>query len=135
MSLFPVDRYKKWGYGGPAGLFFDSANFAIIKEYLGLDNLGRMKVNFPKLQEVKDLLSWFEGQPDLTESEIEDSWRSFIGDRPNTNVKIKDHRLGIFKAHFRILGWFMNYFHEPPQSNDEISDETLEKLMKQINNW
>ena len=135
MSLFPVDRHKKWGYGGPVGLFFDAANFAIIKEYLGLDNLQRMKVNFPKLQEVKDLLPWFEGQPDLSESEIENSWQEFISDKPNSDVNIKEHRMAIFKAHFRGLGWFMNYFHEPQKNEDRISDEMLEKVLKRMNNW
>lgn len=135
MSLFHVDRHKKWGYGGPVGLFFDSANFAIIKEYLGLDNLQRMKVDFANLQEVKDLLSWFEGQPNLSESEIENSWQEFIGDQPHSDVKIMEDRLSIFKVHVRILGWFMNYFHEPSTSNDNISDEMLEKVMKLIKNW
>src|SRR6266540_3215805 len=134
MSLFPVNRYEKWGYGGPVGLFFDLANFAIVKEYLGMDNLQKMKANFHNLQEVKDLLPWFEGQFNLSESEIEKSWQEFIGDSPNSEVKIKEHRIGIFKAYFRALGWSMNYFHEPQSNDDEISDEMLEKVMKRVNN-
>jgi hypothetical protein len=135
MSLFPVDRYRKWGYGGPVGVVFDLANFAIIKEYLGLDNLQKMKVNFPKLREVKDLLSWFEGQSDLSESEIENSWQEFIRDKPNSDVSIEGQRRVIFNTEFRGLGWFVNYFHEPPKSDDEISDEMLERIMKRISNW
>lgn len=141
MALFPVDRYKKWGYGGPVGSYFDLANFAVIKEYLGLDNLDKMKTDFPKLEEVKSLLSWFEAQPDLSETEIEKTWQEFIRDIPNSDVNakehanIKEHRLAIFKAQFRGLGWFANYFHEPPKNDDEISDEMLEKIMKRMNNW
>ncbi|HNE06420.1 MAG TPA: hypothetical protein PLT08_17970, partial [Anaerolineales bacterium] len=135
MSLFPVDRHKKWGYGGPVGLFFDFSNFAIIKEYVGMDNIQKMKADFPKLQEVKDLSSWYEGQPDLSESEIENTWQEFISDKPNSDINIKEHRMAFFRAHFRGLGWFVNYFHEPPKGDDEISDEMLEKVMRRINNW
>jgi hypothetical protein len=135
MSLFPVDRHKKWGYGGPVGLFFDLSNFAMVKEFLGLDNLQRMKSNFHTLQEVKDLLSWFEGQPDLSEAEIEKSWQEFIGDKSHSYEKRKEHRMAIFKAHFRGLGWWMNYFHEAQTEDDEISDEMLEKIWKRVNNW
>lgn len=135
MSLFPVDHYKKWGYGGPVGLFFDSANFAIVKEYLGLDNLQRMKADFAKLQDVTDLLSWFEGQPELSELELENSWQEFVSDQPNSDVNIKEDRVSIFRVHRRMLGWFMNYFHEPPKSDDDIPDEMLEEILQQINNW
>ncbi len=100
-----------------------------------MDNLQKMKANFHNLQEVKDLLPWFEGQFNLSESEIEKSWQEFIGDSPNSEVKIKEHRIGIFKAYFRALGWSMNYFHEPQSNDDEISDEMLEKVMKRVNNW
>lgn len=139
MSLFPVDRYKKWGYGGTVGLFFDFANFAVLKEYVGSENLKKMKPDFQKFQEVKDLLSWFEGQPNLNKMELEKTWQEFVSDKPNISknkhAHIKEHRLAMFKAEFRGLGWFTNYFHEPPKSEDEISDEKLEKIMKHINNW
>jgi len=135
MSLFPVDRHKKWGYGGPVGLFFDPTNFAIIKEHLGSDNLQKMKVNFHDLQQIKDLLPWFEEQPDLSEKEIEKSWQDFIADKPNSDVQVKEDRLAIFKAYFRTIGWSMNYFHEPQSNADEISDEMLEKAWRRINNW
>jgi hypothetical protein len=116
-------------------LFFDLSNFAIVKEYLGLDNLQRMKSNFYNLQEVKDLVSWFEGQPDLTQAEIEDSWQAFISDKSHSDEQRKEHRMAIFKAHFRGLGWWMNYFHEAQKDDDEISDEMLERIWKRINNW
>lgn len=135
MSLFPIDRYKKWGYGGPVGLFFDFANFAIIKEFLGGDNLQKMKTDFQRLQEVKDLSSWYEEQLDLTEFEIENTWQEFIKDKPNSDVDGRGHRTAIFTAHSRGVGWFVNYFHEPMKSHDEISDEMLEKVIKRINNW
>ena len=135
MSLFPVDRHKKWGYGGPVGLFFDPTNFAIIKEHLGSDNLQKMKVNFHDLHQIKDLLPWFEEQPDLSEKEIEKSWQDFIADKPNSDVQVKEDRLAIFKAYFRTIGWSMNYFHEPQSNADEISDEILEKAWRRINNW
>jgi hypothetical protein len=139
MALFPVDRYKKWGYGGPVGLFFDFANFAVIKEYLGFENLQKMKADFQKLTEVKGLLSWFEGQRNLNRAEIEKTWQEFVSDKPsiskNKYANIKEHRLAMFKAEFRALGWFTNYFHEPPQNDDEISDEMLDRIIKRINNW
>jgi hypothetical protein len=135
MSLIPLDRHNKWGYGGPVGLFFDLANFAVINEYLGSDNIQKIKIGFPKLQEGRDLLLWFEEQPDLSESEIENTWKEFISDKPNSDANKKEQRIAIFKSHFRGLGWFVNYFHEPSKTDDEISDEKVEKIWKQINNW
>jgi len=135
MSLFPVDRYKKWGFGGPVGLFFDLANYAVIKEYLGLDNLQKIKNSFHKSQKVKDLLSWFKGQSDISEMEIEKTWQEFIADKPDAQADIKGHRMAMFKAQSRALGFAINYFHEPPKGAGKISDEMLEKVMKRVKNW
>jgi hypothetical protein len=100
-----------------------------------LDNLEKIKSALPTLQEIKDLLSWCEGQRDLSEIEIEKTWQEFIADKPDIEINIKGHRMAIFKAHSRGLGWVVNYAHEPPNVDDEISDELLEKVMKRLKNW
>jgi hypothetical protein len=136
MSLFPVDRYKKWGIGGPLGIFFDMTNFAILKKYLGSDNLENIKNDVSELQEVKDLLSWFDEQYDISETEIEKNWQEFVIDtKINTETNDKEHRLSLSKAQCRSLRWFTNYYHEKGKGEDDISDEMLERTMKYINNW
>ncbi len=55
-----------------------------------MDNLEKMKSDFHDLQQVKDLMPWFEAQADLDEAEIEKSWQEFISDKMHSDEKRTD---------------------------------------------
>jgi hypothetical protein len=136
MAVFPVDRYRKWGCGGPVGLFFDHNNFALIKAYLGSENVAQLQLKLAKLQEIAERLEWFEAQPNLTAQEMDSQWAEFQElNQLGAEATDKGHRIAIQKAHNRAFGWFANYLHVLPDPNEQVSDETFERIMKQIRNW
>ncbi len=136
MAAFPVDRYQKWGFSGPVGLFFDSNNFSIIRAYLGNDNAAQLRKELERVQEITERMEWFESQPNLTPSELENEWAEFQGvNRVGVDAQDKGHRIALQKAHNRAFGWFANYLHTLPDPNKQVSDEMLEKIMDQARNW
>jgi hypothetical protein len=136
MAMFPVDRYRKWGTGGPVGLYFDYNNFAVVKAYLGEDNIERIQKELKHLQEIRDMLEWFDSHADLNSAELEANWQDFLqSSNLETDAKDKGHRIAMHKAHSRAFGWFANYLHSPSNPDEEMSDEVLERVMKQVRNW
>jgi hypothetical protein len=136
MSVFPVDRYKKWGIGGPLGLYFDFNNVAKLEAYLDKNNVEKIRSELAQLQTVREQLEWFETQPNITSEEIESEWKRFVEDG-HTNVEENDwrHRIAFHKAHSRSLGWFTNYLHDTSDPDDKVSDELLNKAMGKLRNW
>jgi hypothetical protein len=140
MSLFPIDRVRKWGIGGPAGLFFDHQNFRLLSAYVGNDNVEKMKSELKDVEEVKTLTTWYEGFPDITQNEIEESWKEFIkevaeeGASHLNELKDAGQRLASHKAHFRTLNWFMNYHYEEKSLSD-YSDEKFKRIQKAMKSW
>ncbi len=136
MSVFPVDRYKKWGIGGPLGLYFDFNNVAKLEAYLDKNNVEKIRSELAQLQTVREQLEWFETQPNITSEEIESEWKRFVEDG-HTNVEENDwrHRIAFHKTHSRSLGWFTNYLHDTSDPDDKVSDELLNKAMGKLRNW
>ena len=67
MSLFPVEGYKKWGFGGPVGIFIDPVNFAYLRSFLGEENLSRLQEQLEAFPQVQDSMDNFERLPDISE--------------------------------------------------------------------
>lgn len=134
LSLFPIDRYKKWGFSGPVGLFFDERNYSILEDYLGVENITKIKISISDYKYIETLLSWCNNFPDITQKEIEKSWEEFLENKPNIKENNPEQRKSMYLAEIHALGWFTNYIHEPFNEN-EISDEQLEKMKKYMNNW
>jgi hypothetical protein len=110
MSLFPVDRYNKWGFGGPVGLFFDRCNFAILETYIGSENITALKPPLESIPKAKSLIEWFDKSPLPSHDEIEIEWQSFRQDSQiQVNADQFAERVAIFKAHCRRLSWITNY--------------------------
>ena len=140
LSLFPIDRVKKWGFGGPVGIFFDEMNYHSIALFLGEQNVAKLKTSLSKLENVKLNLDWYRGFPDLSPLEIETDWKRFLTDTNSeaslpTNVTDLGNRIAIHKAQFRALNWRMNYHHAEKDVDKIMSDQALEKILKQLNNW
>lgn len=123
ISMFPVNRYERWGFwGGPIGSFFDENNYAILKAYLGpemISNLRQQLESSPHVQGLcSGLFSFFEQAPKLTEQEMMDSWEEF---KRETDSQIEANSIGemiaISKAHKRALGWLINY---SPKLNSNV---------------
>ncbi len=135
MSMFPVDRYGKWGFGGPVGLFFDNTNYQVLGKYLGMQNLDKMKKDFAKVNEVEVLLSWFNGQVNASEEEVEQSWEETATEDSISSIKEIGHRIAIFKAKSRSLSWATNYFQEKLDGVSEVDLDKYDDVMNMVNNW
>jgi hypothetical protein len=59
MALFPVNRFRKWGYGGVSGVYFDENNAAILRAYLGQKNYEKMRDSICMHKKVISLVDWF----------------------------------------------------------------------------
>lgn len=137
MSLFPVDRHRKWGFSGPVGLFFDNTNFAILEHFLGSRNISSLKRQLKSMPHVQNLLDWFESFPDLTPEEIDADWTRCTNEIPSLKKeRTKDirERLALAKGLNRSLGWASNYIPDAIK-DDSLSDKTIEHLRKRFRNW
>ena len=138
MSLFPVEKHKKWGFSrGPVGLFFDNTNYAILEGYLGSQNTASLKQSLASQDEVQSLLDWFQSFPDLTPEEINADWKAFAEGHQGLDKERQNQlgaRLAIVKSFNRSAAWALNYVVEK-EKEANISDEALEQLRKRVRNW
>ena len=135
MSVFPVEGYKKWGYGGSVGIFFDPANFAHLRSFLGEENLSHLQVQLKAFPRVNDRLDHFEQLPDLSEGEIEESWRELELSEDNVSCKPSYvTRIAQAKATMRAMGWALNYIQNS-QNEQEMPQETLDKVEGMLRDW
>ena len=130
MMLFPVDRLRKWGYGGPIGLFADKSNANILRDYIG-DNFDKLATSFQHVSHVEDLLSWANNHEDLSDSEIEEDWER-QKETKTTDID-KEGRVALCKAHSRSLAWFINYMNVKPK-DDEVPDDFVERAQAKLRN-
>ena len=136
MSLFPVDRMRKWGFGGPSGLLFDERNHALLVKYLGATTVERLKGHHADLDEVTSLLEWAAGLPDLSEEAIEQTWEQVPDEMKDGNQTADlGERIARHKAHFRLLGWIMNYRNEKRERTAETGNELLDGLLANAKDW
>ena len=135
MSLFPVEGYKKWGFGGPVGIFIDPVNFAYLRSFLGEENLSRLQEQLEAFPQVQDLVDDFEQLPDLSEEEIEESWRNFESSL-NSETDLSDIivRLARAKATMRAIGWALNYIQNSP-NEQEMPQEVIDKVEGMMRDW
>lgn len=78
MLFHPVDTIRKFGFGGPVGSFITISNASIIQKVLSDDDYELFKGYSKDKQVVKDLMSFYNQQPDLTEEEI---WKTLSVER------------------------------------------------------
>lgn len=136
ISLFPVDRYSRWGFtGGGIGLFFDKTNYLLLQAYIGKSNIESTKQDLNQLSEISELLTWFESDPILTHEELEKDWEGFLSStKSDQQAENMPMRIALYKAFNRASGWALNYVPLNPENN-EPSDEKLEQVIYRIDNW
>ncbi|MHA1973363.1 MAG: hypothetical protein ACTSW1_10230 [Candidatus Hodarchaeales archaeon] len=136
-SVFPVDRYRKWGTGGVMGLFFDKFNFKALEDFIGNQNIQKLKDELKNCQLVQDLQSFFDSFKDMTDEELDTDWKDFCSEYELNMKEITGHtqRIGLLKAHSRALRWMTNYFNRKNNNNDNIDDEIVAKMNDIIENW
>jgi hypothetical protein len=134
MSVFPVERYKKWGFSGPLGLYFDKTNSLIVENFMGSSNIHAFQEDFSQYPEVESLLNHFNSVEDITGSELETSWNALAQSSGlQYSVANSRKRIAYYKAHTRGLGWMLNYIgaHQDP-SVDIVKSE---KILKRLETW
>jgi len=138
MSLFPVNRWEKWGFNkGPVGLFFDSFNCSRLEVFIGTDNTNVLRESFKNLEDVQALMKWFNGFPDLTNEEIDAEWGQLEKEIPgfkDTSAGDLRQRLALMRAFNRGTGWALNYVSRQTKE-DEMPDEVAEKLKRRLRKW
>ena len=75
LLFHPVDVMRKFGYNGPAGLFVDEPGGKAVKESLSAEDYAEFKKYSDTQEGTTDRLAWFEGFPNLTDAQIETSWK------------------------------------------------------------
>ena len=134
MTLFPVDRFRKFGYGGgPVGLLADQSTGNIVHDFIG-DNFSKLQSSFKDVQVVQDVRAWFDCQADLTDSVIEAEWQSseYIDERIK-GVAIPDERLAVMKAHGRSIAWSLSYSNVKAKT-DDVPDDFVERAQALLRN-
>ncbi len=107
-SLFPVDKYKKWGVSPPVGLYFDEYNYAAIREFLGAENLETLKLQLENCDDVVDLMSFYNSCEDLPDETLNELWANFCKHtkmQMNRGIMDRKKRILLSKAVIRAINW------------------------------
>ena len=138
MSLFPVNRYKKWGFSGYDGLYFDRTNFAVLSKFIGAKNVSKLRRSLKNNDDVVSLMALFNSQPSLTEKQMNKEWRLFSEEYPSMtagiHVKHPGQRIAITRAYDRSIRWSSNYMLVEKRAND-LSDAVTAELRKKFRDW
>lgn len=135
MSFFPVDRYARWGFEGPAGVFVDRTDVLILKKALGQNRFDYIKSKVAESSEVKEKMELYEEESILSDEELDLSWQRFrevyragadaAEDAvPGPDTPVNNSlalRISEAKSLTRVYGWLNNYLEDPPsvESLDE----------------
>lgn len=129
-SLFPVDKYKKWGVSPPVGLYFDEYNYAAIREFLGAENLETLKLQLENCDDVVDLMSFYNSCEDLPDETLNELWANFCKHtkmQMNRGIMDRKKRILLSKAVIRALNWGLSYTEK--DNEGRMNNDTLESLM------
>ena len=129
-SLFPVDKYRKWGVSPPVGLYFDEYNYAAIGEFLGAENIEALKLQLENCDDVVDLMSFYNSCEDLPEETLNELWADFCEQtkmQMNTGITDRKARILLSKAVIRALNWGSSYTEKDIEGR--MNNDTLESLM------
>ncbi len=132
-SLFPVDKYKKWGVSPPVGLYFDEYNYAAIREFLGEGNLETLKLQLENCDDVVDLMSFYNSCEDLPDETLNELWANFCKQtkmQMNSSITDRKKRILLSKAVIRAINWASSYTEK--DNEGRMDNDTLDSLM---NSW
>lgn len=115
MIVFPVDRYKKWGFDkGPVGIFGNFSNYYVIESFLVQDELKMIIEILKKSEKVVNFLEYFNNLPYLSKKEIDKMWIDYVSSDLNAENLMKisntNERLQIAMMQQRIFQWVMIYY-------------------------
>jgi hypothetical protein len=129
-SLFPVDKYRKWGVSPPVGLYFDEYNYAAIREFLGAENIETLKLQLENCDDVVDLMSFYNSCEDLPEETLNELWADFCEQTRmpmNTGITDRKKRILLSKAVIRALHWGSSYTEK--DNEERMNNDSLDSLM------
>ena len=75
LLFHPVDVMRKFGYNGPVGFFVDEPGGRAVKESLSEEDYAEFKRYSDTQEDTTARLAWFGGFPNLTDAQIETSWK------------------------------------------------------------
>jgi hypothetical protein len=135
LSLFPVDVYRKFGFSGPVGVFFDPNNGAHLSSYLGGTNWNKMRSEFILIEDVVKALDWFEKLPSKSDQEILLTIPLSIEKLADPTVAVSIGRsIAQKKCEMRAFGWWFNYYHLSGTESDP-PDDVVHSISDRIRNW
>ncbi|MBU1208856.1 MAG: hypothetical protein KKH04_18340 [Proteobacteria bacterium] len=115
-ALFPVDLNRKFGFNPPIGVLFDKYSFISVERALGPEALNSYRAHFQCRTPPRDILDWYESQPDITAEQILASWSD---ETPLGNEDLPfDERVSggnaLLKAKVRASQRAFAYMHDSP---------------------
>lgn len=111
MVLFPVDRIRRFGYGGPVGLVVDEPTSASILEGLGERHADALRGWLADDPEVTSIRDWVDSYPELSDEEIEADWERFASgqsDPDQYRATPKDGRAAMQVAAMGGMAWALD---------------------------
>lgn len=84
MLLHPKDIIKKFGYNPPLGLFISNNHFTVFRNALDKEDLEEFVKYTGQSSIVNDLISYYNGMPNLLEDDIQKTWSNEDGPIPDT---------------------------------------------------
>ena len=82
MVLFPVDVERKFGFNGPLGVVVDDATAQSVADGLGHRHADALRAMLARDPEVLAIQEWLDGQPNLSDEEVEASWQAYMTSEP-----------------------------------------------------
>lgn len=135
MALFECPPEKKFGFGGPVGMFASHELAALVEAALGSRNSARMRAALAGHEDVQARMQWYDSQPNLSSEALEREWRDHL-----TRFPVADDpqdltaRLALVRAQHRGIMWSMNYLGIEAHASSEDSPE-IRAEYKNLMNW
>jgi len=111
-ALFPVDLWRKFGFGDlPMGHFLDKTSYEILERALGKGVAEDYRRYYKERDPPAGLLQWFESRPDLTDEQILASYNEDVcfDDAQSPFEERVARRWAVVKAKMRAMAQLFAY--------------------------
>lgn len=110
MVLFPLPVHRKFGMGGPVGLFAPHEACALFEAAVGEVEVESLRRRLRDDDNVMARHDWFNARQDLSDEEIEADWQDHLVRIPMTDPPSDlRSRLATVRAQIRAISWSFNY--------------------------
>jgi hypothetical protein len=124
MLFHPQDLLKKFGFGGPVGLFIDANSGLAIEKSLDPDDYQRFKAYANKQPEVASLIAWLNEHKDLNEDEIVATWNTQENGELHDIMAAYSIQMAKLRALREATAWF------PEDHSKQVPSSAFQSVMR-----